>query len=73
MWKLDFLSLLYPNAEVDIYNRWGENLFHSSGYANPWDGTYKNEKLPVGTYYYVLNLNDASIPEPFKGGILLIR
>ena len=73
VWKLDFLSLMYPNAEVDIYNRWGENLFHSSGYANPWDGTYKNEKLPVGTYYYVLNLNDASVPELFKGGILLIR
>jgi gliding motility-associated-like protein len=73
VWKLDFLNILYPNAEVDIYNRWGENLYHSVGYANPWDGTYKSEKLPVGTYYYVLNLNDASIPEPFKGGILLIR
>lgn len=73
VWKLEFLNILYPNAEVDIFNRWGENIYHSVGYANPWDGTYKSEKLPVGTYYYVLNLNDASIPEPFKGGILLIR
>jgi gliding motility-associated-like protein len=73
VWKLEFLNILYPKAEDDIYNRWGENVYHSVGYANPWDGTYKSEKLPVGTYYYVLNLNDASIPEPFKGGILLIR
>jgi gliding motility-associated-like protein len=73
VWKLDFLKLLYPNAEIDIYNRWGENLFSSQGYAEPWDGTYNGTKLPVGTYYYVINLNDASIPEPLKGGILLIR
>lgn len=73
VWKLDFLNLLYPNAEVEIYNRWGENIFSSKGYTEPWDGTYKGAKLPVGTYYYVLNLNDPSITEPFKGGILLIR
>jgi gliding motility-associated-like protein len=71
--KLDFLKLLYPNAEVDIYNRWGENLFSSHGYTEPWDGTFKGNKLPVGTYYYVINLNDLSVPEPLKGGILLIR
>ena len=59
--------------EVNIYNRWGENMYHSIGYSNPWDGTYKGEKLPVATYYYVLNLNDASFPKPIKGGILLIR
>ncbi|HRG00767.1 MAG TPA: gliding motility-associated C-terminal domain-containing protein, partial [Bacteroidia bacterium] len=73
VWKLDFLKLLYPNAEVDIYNRWGENIYSSKGYENPWDGTYNGNKLPVGTYYYVLNLNDATITEPLKGGILLIR
>ena len=73
IWKLDFLKLLYPNAEIDIFNRWGENLFSSQGYAEPWDGTYKGSILPVGTYYYIINLNDSSIPEPLKGGILLIR
>lgn len=73
IWKLEFISLLYPNAEVDIYNRWGESVFHSVGYLEPWDGTYKGQKLPVGTYYYVLDLKDSNVPEPFKGGILLIR
>ncbi len=74
VWKLDFLSLLYPNASIEIYNRWGENVYVSEGsYTNPWDGTYKGQALPVGTYYYVLKLNDANNTEPFKGGILLIR
>ncbi len=74
VWKLDFLSILYPNAEINIYTRWGENIYNSVGaYTNPWDGTYNGQKLPVGTYYYVLNLNDPNITEPFKGGILLVR
>jgi gliding motility-associated-like protein len=74
VWKLDFLGLLYPKASVKIYNRWGEEIYTSEGsYTSPWDGTYKGQVLPVGTYYYVLNLNDPIITEPFKGGILLIR
>ncbi|MES2763191.1 MAG: PKD domain-containing protein [Bacteroidota bacterium] len=74
VWKLDFLSLLYPDASIEIYNRWGENVYSSQGaYSSPWDGTYKGQALPVGTYYYVLTLNDANNTEPFKGGILLIR
>jgi gliding motility-associated-like protein len=74
VWKLDFLNLLYPNASVEIYNRWGENVYNAEGsYTNPWDGTYKGQALPVGTYYYILKLNDANNTEPFKGGILLIR
>lgn len=73
VWKLEFISILYPNAEIDIYNRWGENVFHSVGYSVPWDGSYKGQNLPVGTYYYVLNLHDSNIKEVFKGGILLIR
>ncbi len=73
VWKLEFLKLLYPNAEVDIFSRWGENIYNSKGSYSEWDGTYKGANLPVGTYYYVINLNDSSIPEPLKGGILLIR
>jgi hypothetical protein len=35
VWKLEFLKLLYPNAEVDIFSRWGEQLFSSKGYSEP--------------------------------------
>ncbi len=74
VWKLEFLDLLYPNATVEIYNRWGEQIYTAyNGYKDPWDGTYKGEKLPVGTYYYVLILNDSKNTPPFKGGILLVR
>ena len=73
VWKLDFINILFPNAEVEIYNRWGEKVFGSVGYDTPWDGTYNGNKLPVGTYYYVINLHDANNTDPFRGGVLVIR
>jgi len=74
VWKLDFINLLYPHADVEIYNRWGERIYESrDGYPNPWDGTYKGDKLPVATYYYIINLNDPAHNEPYKGGVLLVR
>jgi gliding motility-associated-like protein len=48
----------YPNCEVNVYDRAGEQVFYSKGYSTTWDGTYKGQKLPTGSYYYVIKLND---------------
>tara|TARA_Y100001970_G_scaffold46540_2_gene58657 strand:- start:885 stop:8972 length:8088 start_codon:yes stop_codon:yes gene_type:complete len=54
----------YPNNNLVIFNRWGLKIYEADGYNNNWDGTNKgnsnsgnDSKLPVGTYYYVLDLN----------------
>ena len=54
----------YPNNKIVIFNRWGIKVYESKGYQNDWDGTYSNNmsttsssNLPVGTYFYVLDLN----------------
>ncbi|HEY1039187.1 MAG TPA: PKD domain-containing protein [Bacteroidia bacterium] len=73
VWKLPFVDLLYPKAEVEIYNVWGQKIFESVGYQSAWDGTYRGEPLPMGNYYYILNLNDPKQTEIFKGAILLVR
>lgn len=74
IWRLDFINAFYPQAEIEIFNRWGERLFYSKGYSIPWDGTYKGDPLPVTTYYYVINLNDPNRTENiFKGTILLMK
>lgn len=48
----------YPDTEVTVFNRWGNVLFKDdSGYNKPWDGTITSgEKVPFGTYYYVIDL-----------------
>lgn len=63
----------FPNALVEIYNRWGELLFHSIGYATKWDATYNGKELPVGTYYFVINLNSDLYPDPITGPITILR
>lgn len=73
VWKLNFINLLYPDAAVQIFNRWGQQIFTSIGYQTPWDGTFDMELVPDGTYYYVINLNQESNPEPFTGTILVLK
>ena len=60
----------YPNNKLEIYNRWGNIVYKKNGYNNDWNGTSNgravyngSDKLPTGTYYYVLNLGDGSKPK----------
>ena len=68
----------YPNNVLEIFNRWGNTVYKKKGYDNTWNGTSTGrvtintgKKLPVGTYYYVLDLGDGSKPK--KGWIYINR
>jgi gliding motility-associated-like protein len=73
-WILGF-SDLFPNMDVEVFNRWGQRVFNSIGYAKPWDGTYDGDgkELPVGTYYYIINLNDSRYPKAYTGPVTILR
>ncbi len=71
-WQIDFIDR-FPDCTVEIYNRWGEQLFRSVGYGVPWDGRYSGGLVPVGTYYYAIELNDERFPEPYTGPLTVIR
>jgi len=53
LWEIQYLSS-YPGCTVDIFNRYGQPVFHSVGYNKPWDGTVNGKPVPVGTYYYIV-------------------
>ena len=61
----------YTNNSLEIYDRYGNQVFTARGYDNTWDGTRDNNDLPKGTYFYVLDLGDGS--EITKGWIQIIR
>ncbi|MFN5371542.1 MAG: Ig-like domain-containing protein [Bacteroidia bacterium] len=50
------------NAQLQIFNRWGQMVYESDAYQNDWNGTANKgivlfgEQLPEGTYYYLLNI-----------------
>lgn len=52
----------YPNNVFEVYNRWGNLVYTEIGYKNTWNGSSNTSsntnKLPAGTYYYILFLND---------------
>ncbi len=64
----------YPDNQVFVYNRWGNQVFYRKGYSNsdPWDGLWESTDLPVGTYFYVIDLGAAS-RKKYKGYIQISR
>ncbi|MES2827008.1 MAG: gliding motility-associated C-terminal domain-containing protein [Bacteroidota bacterium] len=48
----------YKQSILTIYNRNGQSIFTSLAHQKPWDGTHSGKPLPVGIYYYVIELND---------------
>ena len=66
----------YPGNRLWVYNRWGNLIYKARDYKNDWDGVanvsgiYMGKKVPNGTYYYILDLNDNSKP---RAGYLIIR
>jgi len=59
----------YPNNTIKIYNRWGVLVYVTRAYnsaGNVFDGTSEgrvtvdvDNKLPVGTYFYILDYEDS--------------
>ena len=62
----------YPENTLRIYNRWGSLVFEADGYNNEWDGTRSGAPMPVGTYYFVLDLGDER-STVFQGYLTLLR
>ena len=72
LWIIDYIDQ-FPAVTVDIFNRWGDSIFSSTGYETPFDGKYKGADLPVGTYYYVIKINHPGYPKPITGPLTIFR
>ena len=69
-WNIDAL-ITYPQSLIMIYDRYGQKVYQSTGYARPWDGTYNGSPLPHGTYYYIIDLKD-NTPK-IAGWVMIVR
>jgi gliding motility-associated-like protein len=48
----------FPNSVVEVFNRYGGEVFYSRSYPEPWDGKRKGNDVPGGTYYYIIDLKN---------------
>lgn len=60
--------------EMKIFNRWGELLFTTDDIHGGWDGTFRGNEMPEGTYTFIAHITDRA-GRIFKrsGSVLLLR
>lgn len=60
---------------MDVYNRWGEVVFHSENISESWNGEYKGIKSVQDAYVYVISARAIEDGQPtiLKGTVSLIR
>jgi len=69
LWQIKGLEN-YSGVQVNVFNRWGDKVFHSQGYTTPWDGSLKGKALPAGTYYYVIQ---GAGEKPITGDLTILH
>jgi len=70
VWRITELQEIFLDHELVIINRWGDEIFREKNYQNKFDGTYNGNKLPDGTYYYLIQLKD--IGKTISGPLTII-
>ena len=60
---------------MDIYNRWGENIFTTNAVdGRGWDGKYNGIDQPLGVFVYIINAEFMNnVKKEFKGNVTLLR
>jgi gliding motility-associated-like protein len=56
------------DCTLSIFDGRGRRIYEGKG--KDWDGTYKNNTVPAGTYYYVFA---CPTEKPIRGSVLVIR
>jgi gliding motility-associated-like protein len=69
-WNIDAL-VTYPECEVLVFNRYGQQVYKSIGYNKPWDGTSNGSALPAGAYYYIIDLKNGT--RKLADWVLIVR
>lgn len=60
----------FPQTDVKVFNQYGKLVYENKDYKNNWNGDFKGNKLPNGTYYYVVQKGGTS--EVYKGTLTLL-
>jgi gliding motility-associated-like protein len=46
----------YSGTKLQVFDRGGMRVFYTEDASQRWDGTYSGKELPIGTYYWTLNV-----------------
>ncbi|GAC1305656.1 MAG: hypothetical protein NVSMB24_14870 [Mucilaginibacter sp.] len=63
----------FPGADISVFTRGGQLIFHSVNYPVPFSGNYNGSQLPAGVYYYVLDVKQPICFGKITGSLTIIR
>ncbi len=69
-WDIEYIDN-YPKAHILIFNRWGQKLYDAQSTDDPWDGTFNGQKVPTGSYTYIVDLHNEI--DPFTGVVSVVH
>ncbi|MEZ5046756.1 MAG: gliding motility-associated C-terminal domain-containing protein [Chitinophagaceae bacterium] len=58
---------------MQVYNRWGQELFYSDDIETGWDGQFKGVACETDTYFYIINYSIGGKSYVYKGDFILLR
>jgi gliding motility-associated-like protein len=68
------LGSFINSYQLKIFNRWGELMFESFDPENGWDGTYRGQRMPEGTYVFQARVTDfAGRSFDYAGTVVLLK
>ena len=57
---------------LKILNRWGDIIFEAHNARDRWDGTYMGERVPEGTYIYLITAAGAGGQRQSREGNVMV-
>ncbi|MEO6548063.1 MAG: gliding motility-associated C-terminal domain-containing protein [Ferruginibacter sp.] len=63
-----------PQFRMVVFNRYGEKIFETNNINEGWDGTWKSEPQPPGSYVWVINYTDSDkVQRKLQGTVIVLR
>jgi len=67
-------SDLFILEHMNIFNRWGKEVYSTNDINQGWDGTWNGQPQEIGAYMYEISVKDFDgQPHVFKGNVSLLR
>ena len=60
----------YIDAEVEVYNRWGQLVFYTPDNSIYWNGLHNGKNMPTADYFFIIKNPDGDV---LKHGRLTLR
>ncbi|MAN58543.1 MAG: hypothetical protein CMC08_01755 [Flavobacteriaceae bacterium] len=72
-WNIDNISVLSPDAQIYIFDRFGKLIRELDPNGPGWDGTYNGNHLPSSDYWFRINYTEDNTAKEYRGHFTLKR